>query len=51
MSVYEAVVALVGDPPAGFDVLVWIFSAVVLLFLIRSVFGIISSVLEWIGGR
>lgn len=51
MSVYEALISLVGEPPAGYDILVWIFAAVVLLFLIRSAFSIISSVLDWIGGR
>lgn len=51
MSVYQAVLDLVGPVPSGYEVLVWIFSAVVLLYLICSVFSIIASVLNWIAGR
>lgn len=50
-SIYEAVIALVGTPPAGYEVLVWVFSALVLFFLLRSVFGIINSLLTWVGGK
>ncbi len=51
MSIYEELISLVGQPPAGYDILIWIFSAIVLLYLIRCVFGIISAVLNWVGGR
>lgn len=51
MSIYEAVISLVGEAPPGFDILVWIFSSIVLFYLIRCVFSIISSLLQWIGGQ
>lgn len=51
MSVYQAVIDLVGTPPAGFEILVWIFSALFLLFLVKSAFSVLYSVLGWIGGK
>lgn len=51
MSVYEAVIQLIGEPPAGYDILVWVFSALFLFFLIRSVFSILHSVISYIGGK
>lgn len=51
MSIYESVIALVGDVPVGFDIIAWIFSALVLIYLIRTVFSIISSILSWVGGQ
>lgn len=51
MSIYESVIALVGEVPVGFDIIAWIFSALVLIYLIRTVFSIISSILSWVGGQ
>lgn len=51
MSVYEAVLNLVGPIPAGYEVLVWVFAAVVLLYMLTSVFSIIASVVNWISGK
>lgn len=51
MQVYDAVIDLVGPVPEGFEVLVWVFSCLILFFLVRSVFGILASVLGWMGGR
>lgn len=51
MSVYQAITELIGEVPAGYEIIAWILSGCILLFLIRSVFGIISSLLEWIGGK
>ncbi len=51
MSVYEAVLELVGPIPAGYEVLAWIFGSLVLLYLLCSVFSVISAVLNWISGR
>ena len=51
MSIYQALLDLVGDIPAGYEVIVWIFAAIVLLYLLCSVFSIISSVLSFIAGR
>ena len=48
---YEALVSLIGDVPVGFEPLVYIFACIVLLWLISSVFSILWSVLNWIGGK
>lgn len=51
MSIYESVIALVGEVPYGFDIIAWVFSAIILIFLVRTVFAIIASILEWMGGQ
>lgn len=51
MQIYDAVIDLVGTPPAGYEILVWVFSALVMFFLVRSVFSIINSILNWVGGK
>lgn len=51
MQIYDALISLVGEPPVGYEILVWIFSALVLIFLLRSVFSILYAVISWIGGR
>lgn len=51
MSIYEAVIDLIGQPPSGFEPVVWCVSAVVLIFLVRTAFSVVASVLDWIGGR
>ena len=43
MSVYAAIVALIGTPPAGYDIVVWVVCAVLLLYLITSAFSILAS--------
>lgn len=49
MSVYEAVIELIGPPPPGYEILVWFLAGIILLFLIRSAFGILSSLLDYLG--
>lgn len=51
MSVYEAIVSLIGVPPAGYEIVVWVVCAVILLYLITSAFSIVASVINYIGGR
>lgn len=51
MSIYEAVISLVGDPPLGYDILVWIFAAIVLIFLITSAFNVLYALLKFISDR
>lgn len=51
MSVYEALLELVGPIPAGFEPLVWTVSAVFLLYLVVSVFSILASVIQFAGGK
>ena len=47
---YEAVVSLIGEVPAGFEPLVNVACILVLLWLLCSVFSFLWSVLSWIGG-
>lgn len=51
MSIYEALLSLVGDVPVGYEVLAWIMAAIVLLYLLCSVFSIVSCVVNWISGK
>ena len=48
---YEKIVELIGDVPVGFEPLVYIGSILVLLFLLQTVFSILWTLLNWIGGR
>lgn len=51
MSVCEAVIALVGDPPPGYDIVVWVCCCMILIYLITSAFSIVASIINWIGGK
>lgn len=51
MSVYEAILSLVGPVPAGYEIIVWVMAAIVLLYLLCSVFSILASVVNWIAGK
>lgn len=51
MSVYEAIVNLIGTPPAGYEIVVWVVCAVILLYLVTCAFSIVASVINYIGGR
>lgn len=48
---YEALVNLIGPVPTGFEPLVYMAACLVLLWLLSSVFSILWSVLNWIGGK
>lgn len=48
---YEEVVSLIGDVPVGFEPLVYVGCIVVLLWLLQTVFSILWTLLNWIGGR
>ena len=50
-TIYAAVVELIGEVPAGCEPLVYVFSCVVLLFLLQQAFGIVYAVVQWIGGK
>ena len=50
MSIYAALVDLVGEVPSGYEPVAWVCCSLVLLFLVRSAFGIIASVLRLGGG-
>lgn len=51
MAVYEAVVDFLGAPPAGYEIVVWIFCGFVLLFLLCNVFSILGSLFRFLSGR
>ena len=48
---YEALVNLIGDVPTGFEPLIYAFACIVLLWLLSSVFSILWSIINWIGGK
>lgn len=50
-TIYDALIELVGAPPAGLEPLIYCISCVVLLFLLLSAFSFIGAVIKWIGGR
>lgn len=51
LSIYQAVLSLIGEAPVGFEFLPYVFSGMVLIYLLCSVFSIISSVINFIAGR
>lgn len=51
MTIYDAMQQLIGEIPVGYDVIAWMFAAAIFLFLLRSVFGILYSLFDWMGGR
>lgn len=51
MDLYQAIVSFLGDPPAGYEILVWLFSGFVLIFLLINAFGILSAFLDFLLGR
>ena len=48
---YEAVVELLGEVPAGFEPLVYTCAAVVLLWMLQFVSSVLWTVLSWFGGH
>lgn len=51
ISLYDAVVEVVGTPPVGMEPLVYVICCVILLFLLSTAFRLIGEVLNWIGGK
>lgn len=50
-NIYDAVVELVGDPVPGLEPVVYVVSAVVLLFLLDSAFALIGNIIRVASGR
>lgn len=48
---YEAVVSLIGEVPVGYEPLIYVLCALILLWLLSSTFSILYAVLGWIGGN
>ena len=51
MDLYQAIVSLLGDPPPGYEILVWIFSGFILIFLLVNAFGILGAFLDFLLGK
>lgn len=50
-TVYDALIALVGAVPNGYEIIAWIAAAVVFLWLVNSAFAVMYSIINWIGGK
>lgn len=50
-SIYEQVVAIVGEVPAGFEPVVYLACLFILVFLLSTGFRILFAVLGWVGGQ
>ena len=50
MSVYETLIHLIGQPPPGYEIIVWVVGAVTFLFMLNCAYTIVSSVFKWISG-
>lgn len=46
MSIYAAVVELLGDPPAGLEPIAYLLSAFVLMMILSSAFGLLSVIIR-----
>lgn len=51
MSIIEAITELIGTPPPGYDIVVWIVASMILIYLLSCAFSIIGSIINWIGGK
>lgn len=51
MSLTQAIIEIIGSPPAGYEIIVWVVAAQILLFLLTSAFSILGAILNWVGGR
>lgn len=51
MSIYQAVLELVGPVPAGYEILCWLLAGIILVYLLCSAFSVIASIINWIGGK
>ena len=48
---YSQIVELIGEVPVGFEPLVYIGAILVLIWLLQTVFSILWTLLNWIGGK
>ena len=51
MSVYEEILNLIGAPPPGYDILVWIAAALFFLYILASIISIFASLMRFTSGR
>lgn len=50
-GIYEQVVAIVGEVPAGFEPVVYLASLFILVFLLSAGFRILWAVMSWVGAK
>ena len=46
MSLLEALIALVGDVPAGYEPFAWVIGACFAFYLITTMFGVLVSIIR-----
>jgi len=51
MDVYEALISLVGTPPAGYEIIIWIMAAIITMYLVTCAMSILGAVINFISGR
>lgn len=51
MALYNALVELIGEPPSGYDIVVWVVCVFILIFLLSNAFGILSAFLNFLLGK
>ena len=51
VTIYDEIKALVGDVPAEYDFLAWIFALFFMLFFIHSLLCLFGQIIKWVGGR
>lgn len=50
MAILQAVVELIGAPPADYDIVVWVMLCFVLLFLLSNTFAILGALFRFLRG-
>ncbi len=49
--IFDELRALIGSPPAGYEMLEYVIAAVLLVFLLQSCVSFVSALLNWVGGK
>lgn len=48
---FDALTSLIGPVPSGYEPLLYLGAVLVLLWLLSTVFSVLWSLLNWIGGK
>lgn len=48
-NIYEALVSLIGEPPAGLEFVVYILACLLVFMVVSSFVNIFSYIFKWIG--
>ncbi len=49
--IFDELRALIGTPPAGYEIFEYIFAGIFLIILEQSCISFISALFSWIGGK